>query len=59
MIETTVDTKHNLTIHKCSKEIKGQDILETMQKFYQGSPTANILWDASNASMKEVSSETV
>jgi hypothetical protein len=59
MIETTIDNQRNLTVHKCLKEITGRDILETIQKFYKGSPTANILWDLSNASMKEVSKETV
>jgi hypothetical protein len=59
MIETTVDKQYNLAIHKCLNEITGRDILETMQKFYNGSPTVNILWDLSSASMKEVSKETV
>ena len=59
MIETTVDEKQNLTIHKCSGDLTEQEILDTVHSFYGGDPTLLTLWDFSNASVDNISSETV
>ena len=55
MIETIVDEKQNLTIHKCSGNLTEQEILDTIHSFYDGDPTLYTLWDFTNASMSGIS----
>jgi len=59
MIETTVDTKHNLTIHRGSGNITSQDLLSSINSFYDNSPTLYTLWDFSKGSMSSISNESI
>jgi hypothetical protein len=59
MIETIVDEKKDLTIHKCSGDLTKQEILDTIHSFYGGDPTLYTLWDLSNASVNSFSSDAV
>jgi len=57
MIKTTVDTEHDLTIHKCSGSLIEQELMDTIESFYGGNPTLYTLWDFSNASFDKISNE--
>jgi len=59
MIETTVDTKHNLTIHRASGKITSQELLSSINSFYDGSPTLHTLWDFSKAALSSISNESI
>ncbi len=59
MIETTIDTKRNLTIQKCSGNLTTKEMIDAINSFYDGSPTSYTLWDFSNASMNDIPSENV
>ena len=55
MIETTVETKRDLTILKCSGDLKEKELLDNLESLYGGSPTLYTLWDLSNSSMINIS----
>ncbi len=55
MIETTVDEKQNPTIHKCSGDLTEQELVDTIESFYDSDPTPNALWDFSHASIDSIS----
>ncbi|MBN2324754.1 MAG: hypothetical protein JXQ30_13555 [Spirochaetes bacterium] len=59
MIRITVEAQHNLTTFICSGTLKGSEILDTMQSFYEGSPTLHVLWDLSDTIMRETASKDV
>ena len=55
MAETTVDKQHDLTIHKYSGNLTEQGLLNTIQSFYEDSPTLYTLCDYSDASIDRIS----
>ena len=55
MAETTVDTQYDLTIHKYSGNLTEQGLLNTIQSFYEDSPTLYTLCDYSDASIDRIS----
>jgi len=55
MAETTVDKQHDLTIHKYSGNLTEQGLLNTIQSFYEDSPTLYTLCDYSDASVDLIS----
>ena len=57
MIETTIDEKQNLTIHKCSGDLNEQELLDTIESFYGDNPTLYSIWDFSNSSFDKISNE--
>ncbi len=54
MITTTTDAARQLTIHTCSGRTTIEQIRGAISKFYAGAPTANILWDFSDADLSQV-----
>ena len=56
MIETTVDKQHDLTLHKCSGTVTEEELTNTIYSLYDGTPTLNIIWDCSDASVDGISS---
>ncbi|HUT65976.1 MAG TPA: hypothetical protein VMZ05_07485 [Spirochaetota bacterium] len=59
MIETIVDKKKDLTIHKCSGSLTDEKFKEAIQSFYDGNPTMNVIWDFSKASLADTPTITV
>jgi hypothetical protein len=59
MIEKNVDTQHNLTIHRASGKITSQELLSSINSFYDGSPTLYTLWDFSKAALSSISNESI
>lgn len=59
MLEITVDSEHELTVYRCSGRMKEEELTHILQSFYSGTPTLNILWDYSDASLEGISSEYV
>lgn len=59
MIETIVDKKKDLTIHKCSGSLTDEEFKEAIQSFYDGNPTMNVIWDFSKASLADTPTITV
>jgi len=59
MIETIVDSKNDLTIHKCSGSLTEEGLINTIHSLYDGTPTLNIVWDFSDASVEGISSSFV
>ena len=57
MIETVVDEHNDLTIHKCIGEIGTEEYKKAILSFYKGSPTKNVVWDFSNTSLAETTTE--
>ena len=56
MIETTVDKQHDLTLHKCSGIVTEEELTNTINSLYEGTPTLNIIWDCSDVSTDGISS---
>ena len=54
MIETIVDKKKDLTIHKCSGSLTDEEFKEAIQSFYDGNPTMNVIWDFSKVSLADI-----
>ena len=44
-IDTQTDRSKNLTIHVCTGEIRVDEILAALQKFWSGEVTKAVLWD--------------
>jgi hypothetical protein len=59
MIETKVDVKRSIAIHKCSGNLTTEDMSDAINAFYVSSTNKYTLWDFSNASMKNISMESV
>jgi hypothetical protein len=59
MIETTVDVKRSIAIHKCSGNLTNKDMSDAINAFYVGSTNKYTLWDFSNASMNNIPIESV
>jgi hypothetical protein len=55
MVETLVDKQHDLTIHIYSGNLTGYELLNTIQSFYEDSPSLYTLCDYSDASMDCIS----
>ena len=56
MIETTVDNKNDLTIHKCLGSLTDNEFITVIHTFYDGKPTMNTAWDFSKCSLDGTSS---
>ena len=55
MAETIVDTQQDLTIHKYSGNLTEQGLLNSIQSFYEDSPSLYTLCDYSDASIDRLS----
>lgn len=59
MIETTVDRKNDLTIHRCIGTLTEEELNNTIQSLYDSTPTLNIVWDCSDVNVDGISSSFV
>lgn len=58
-INTSVNKQQNITTNIVSGEISANDILNRIEEFYHGYITKYILWDFSDASFKNISSDDI
>jgi len=56
MIKSTTEPTLNLTIHRCTGPVAISEIAEVILKFYQSTPTLNVLWDFSGADVSSIRS---
>ncbi|MEJ2543866.1 MAG: hypothetical protein P8Y99_07340 [Calditrichaceae bacterium] len=54
MIQSIKNEELDLTINSCYKKVLISDIYEVINKFYNGVPTKNVIWDFSNANVSEI-----
>jgi len=51
MIKTILDPQHDLTIQKCIGKSTKEKYVKANRAFYKSHPTANLIWDFSEASL--------
>jgi hypothetical protein len=56
-IETSIDNQLDLTVHIVSGDLTTQEILDKLEIYYQGKTTKRILWDLSNATWANITSD--
>ena len=56
-IETSIDSQLDLTVHIVFGDLSTQDILDKLEIYYQGKITKRILWDLSNATWANITSD--
>lgn len=56
-IETTRDADQNLTIHVVIGSVSEKEMHRVLEDFYDGQPTALVLWDMSQAELAHVTAE--
>ena len=59
MLEIEVDSANDLTVYRCSGHMTEEELTYILQSLYNGTPTMNILWDYTDASLAAISSEYV
>jgi len=53
-IDTSINYELDTTVHNVTGNVTPQEILDKLEKYYQGEPTTLILWDFTNASMNKL-----
>ncbi|MBI1387286.1 MAG: hypothetical protein GC154_02415 [bacterium] len=58
-ITVLTDREKDLTVHVVAGNITAFQIEEEIKRFYQNTPTQNLLWDLRNADLSEIKSDEV
>jgi hypothetical protein len=56
-IITRVDPRLDLTVHTFEGAITSQDIIGTIEEYYRGRPTSNVVWDYAEAEFDQCGEE--
>ena len=59
MIERTIDSAGELTTYTVAGTLLADEVLRTIDGFYQETVTKNVLWDLSEADLRQISSADV
>ena len=58
-IVTHIENNKALTIHTLEGEISGADIITTIEEYYYGEATQDVIWDYSNAQLQNCKDESI
>jgi hypothetical protein len=56
-IQTHTDREKQLTINKVMGEVSFEEAMATLNAFYSGNPTLNVIWDLTEGTIRALSSE--
>lgn len=58
-ISSSMDALRDLTVFTVEGELRFEEQIEVLRTFYEGDPTANVLWDFRNITGNRIQSEEV
>jgi hypothetical protein len=56
-IHTDINSEKQLTIHTVTGEVSFEEAMATLNTFYSGNPTLNVIWDLTAGTMSGLSSD--
>jgi hypothetical protein len=56
-IETSIDYPNDLTIHTVKGDVSAEEVVQRIEEYHSGRVTLRVIWDFSEASIKDSSEE--